>query len=43
MLVLWWFQEAEDTVSSLGMFVSGAVWWSGCGLIWVGRTGLVTF
>ena len=43
MLVLWWFQEAEDTVSSLGMFVSGAVWWSGWGLICVCRTGLVTF
>ena len=29
MLALWWFQEAEDTVSSLGMFVSVVVWWSG--------------
>lgn len=29
MLAIWRFQEAEDTVSSLGMFVSVAVWWSG--------------
>lgn len=27
------FQEAEDTVSWLGMFVSVAVWWSVEGLI----------
>ena len=29
MLAIWRFQEAEDTVSSLGMFVSVAMWWSG--------------